>query len=165
MKRDGGSMVTYTLLYIHAVLHHACRAENLTTVQRKKKKKKNQVKQRFLTLSLTSARYSLAPGIHFTAQIEWAASKWSEVEQPCALIKNRSGSCISSTNFAENICEDVIIVTAAPTDRECHHDYIWEKVERPDVEYRWLWRTGVFMCICPKARCLPSREYGVQIFK
>lgn len=117
-------MVTYTLLYIHAVLHHACRAENLTTVQRKKKKKKNQVKQRYLTLSLTSARYSLAPGIHFTAQIEWAASKWSEVEQPCALIKNRSGSCISSTNFAENICEDVIIVTAAPTDRECHHDYI-----------------------------------------
>lgn len=115
--------------HIHIALYSCCftscmQGREFDNRAEEKKKKKNQVKQRYLTLSLTSARYSLAPGIHFTAQIEWAASKWSEVEQPCALIKNRSGSCISSTNFAENICEDVIIVTAAPTDRECHHDYI-----------------------------------------
>lgn len=77
---------------------------------------KNRVKQRCFTLSLTSVRYSCAPGIHFTAkhrpyslQIEWVASKWNEVERLDALIKNLSGSCIGPTDFAENIWEDVIM--------------------------------------------------------
>lgn len=84
------------------------------------KGKKNQVKQRCSTLSLTSVRYSLAPGIHFTAkhrpyslQIEWAASKWNEVERPGALIKNTSGGRVSPAVFAQNICWDVIITTAS----------------------------------------------------
>ncbi len=105
------SMVTYTSLYIHAVLHHAWRAENLPTVQRKKSSQ-----TALLHLVSHISKILVCPGIHFTAkhrpyslQIEWVASKWNEVEQAGALIKNLSGSCISPTDFAKNIWEDVII--------------------------------------------------------
>lgn len=103
--------------------------------------KEKKVKQFCFSLSLTSVRYSLGPGIYFTTkhrpyslQIEWVASKWNEVERPGALIKNISGGCIIPTHFAKNIWEDVIIVTAAPTGRAGHHGYICERVVRRSVE-------------------------------
>lgn len=111
--------------HIHIALYSCCFTSCMESREfANHAKEKNRVKQRVLTLSLTSARYLLGPGIHFPAkhrpyslQIEWAASKWNEVKRPGALIKKRSGSCISPTHFAKNIWEDVIMasVTAAPT--------------------------------------------------